>query len=99
MFTTLGATLLTMGAKLVPALTSRFKGVSWTLSLGGGLVLGAAGAAVWTTVGNWSARQIRSGLRTAGKILFMFNQFKVVLDSTRVTLAHSAFFRHVLRCH
>src|SRR6266516_2822087 len=98
MFTTLGATFLTMGAKLVPALTSRFKGVSWTLSLGGGLVLGAAGA-VWATVGNWSARQIRSGLRTAGKILFMFKKFKVVLDSTRVTLAHSALFTHVLRCH
>jgi len=41
-FTTLGATFLITGAKLVPALISRLSGASWIVTVGGGFVFAEA---------------------------------------------------------
>src|SRR5882724_5770459 len=64
MLTTLGATCLTMGAKLVLALVSRAMGVSWMLSLGGGLDLGSARP-------DWRANRMSKPARAVGRIGFI----------------------------
>src|SRR5256885_15513684 len=72
MFTTLGATFFTIGAKLVLALTSLLIGASWKLSLAGGLVFAAAGAGL-ANGGNWIAKRPSNVQSVADDILFMFN--------------------------
>src|SRR6266446_9592527 len=70
MLTTLGATCLTMGAKLVLALVSRAMGVSWTLSLGAGLDLGSA-RPDWAKGRRWRANRMSKPARAVGRIGFI----------------------------